>query len=1111
MFKYLLLSFTFLSSLSFGKTDMFIPLSSKIFPDGKHLAFSWGGDIWKAPLHGGEAVRLIQHPAYDSRPHFSPDGNTLYFNSNRNGVYQIFKKNLTTGIVDQVTQFTEDTFLDDLSRDGKSLLTMGFRDFHESRPMRLFQVDLTTPSAETLLFNTSGKNGAYSPDGTKILFNRQGVGSYRKQYRGSQASQLWLYDRQSKRFSQPVQSDKGVRDALWKPDGKGFYYTSQEDGTFNLYSYDFTNGQSTQLTTFIDDGIIAPAISRDGKSITFQHLFHLYHLSTAPGSKPEKLHIYHQQSDLNDPFKDVTITKASDVGFSKSGLEIALIANHDLYVMDTVLKEPVPVTTSPERESMPAFGKDNKELFYLKDDGVRNSICKAQRTDETSFWWNSPSFTHETIFESESTIANYSISPDKQTLAVTTMDGLITFITTEGKTTGRIDSIWKPSYANWSPDSKWITFTTIDYDYNYDIHIAKADGSEPPINISQHPDNEFAPTWSPDGEKLAFLGRRNGSNYDIYVVDLFEEEQSPRAEKIEKAEEAMRKDKSYSTKKDSNKKEDKDKEDENAKEKGEEEEKNEDDKVEKKTEANEKKDKKEGQEKDKEEDKEDSEDEQPEREFFLKDIAKRMQHIEMPKQIKQLTWSSDSKNLLLIYSKEKGVYTLDLKTKKTKKLSEASGLIYRVEKGDKIFMTNNDVPSLSVANKVTDYKFKLQVKQHRDVYFKHTFHVVWRTLLNEFYDTRMNNRNWEKIRKKYVSAAEKSNNSFTFSRVISRMLGELNASHMGYTSVPWHTTYRRPKLVERVVHLGVRFDQDYQGRGFKVSEVFPNGPAAKKYSRIEEGEIISAIDGQAILSSTPLAEALKKTVGKEISLTVENSEGESREISLLPISYTEAQRLSKDAQLQKNEKLVSKLSNSKLGYINIAKMAWPEFEKFDRHIYEKGYGKDGLVIDVRGNTGGFTADHLLTVLSYPTHSITAARNSPTGYPQDRIVYSTWTKPIIVLCNQHSFSNAEIFTHAIKTLKRGKVVGIPTAGGVISTKSNNLRDMGTLRVPIRGWFTPDGTDMEMHGAAPDILIWPTPEEQINGVDTQLETAIEELLKDVKNAKPRFRKPIYKSQR
>ena len=117
----------------------------------------------------------------------------------------------------------------------------------------------------------------------------------------------------------------------------------------------------------------------------------------------------------------------------------------------------------------------------------------------------------------------------------------------------------------------------------------------------------------------------------------------------------------------------------------------------------------------------------------------------------------------------------------------------------------------------------------------------------------------------------------------------------------------------------------------------------------------------------------------------------------------------------------------------------------------------------------------------------------------------------MLCNQHSFSNAEIFTHAIKTLKRGKVVGIPTAGGVISTKSSKLQDMGTLRVPIRGWFTPDGTDMEMNGAEPDIILWPTPEEQINGVDKQLETAIQELLKDVKNVQPRFRKPVYKSQR
>ena len=111
------------------------------------------------------------------------------------------------------------------------------------------------------------------------------------------------------------------------------------------------------------------------------------------------------------------------------------------------------------------------------------------------------------------------------------------------------------------------------------------------------------------------------------------------------------------------------------------------------------------------------------------------------------------------------------------------------------------------------------------------------------------------------------------------------------------------------------------------------------------------------------------------------------------------------------------------------------------------------------------------------------------------MYATWTKPIVVLCNEKSFSNAEIFSHAIKNLKRGKLVGVPTAGGVISTGSKSIMDLGTIRMPGRGWFLPNGEDMERNGAVPDHIVWPLPGEISSGKDRQLEKAIEVLVQDV----------------
>jgi tricorn protease len=190
-------------------------------------------------------------------------------------------------------------------------------------------------------------------------------------------------------------------------------------------------------------------------------------------------------------------------------------------------------------------------------------------------------------------------------------------------------------------------------------------------------------------------------------------------------------------------------------------------------------------------------------------------------------------------------------------------------------------------------------------------------------------------------------------------------------------------------------------------------------------------------------------------------------------------------------------------------MNFVSFYKFEEELYSAGAGKDGLIIDVRHNGGGSTTDHLLTVLTQPVHAITVPRGGGPGYPHDRRVYATWSKPILVLCNQNSFSNAEIFCHAIKTLGRGKLVGVPTAGGVISTGATAILDVGTLRLPGRGWFlTGDGEDMELNGAVPDHIVWPQPGDFARGIDAQLDKAVAVLKEDVKEAKqrphPRLRK-------
>ena len=152
----------------------------------------------------------------------------------------------------------------------------------------------------------------------------------------------------------------------------------------------------------------------------------------------------------------------------------------------------------------------------------------------------------------------------------------------------------------------------------------------------------------------------------------------------------------------------------------------------------------------------------------------------------------------------------------------------------------------------------------------------------------------------------------------------------------------------------------------------------------------------------------------------------------------------------------------------------------------------------------------VTALTQPVHAITVPRGGRPGYPHDRKIYATWTKPIVVLCNQNSFSNAEIFSHAIKTLKRGQLVGVPTAGGVISTGAQRIMDVGVIRVPFRGWFVVgSGEDMELNGAVPDHVLWPKPGQMPRGEDVQLKKAIDVLQADVRAWKQKPRPPLHKA--
>jgi tricorn protease len=334
------------------------------------------------------------------------------------------------------------------------------------------------------------------------------------------------------------------------------------------------------------------------------------------------------------------------------------------------------------------------------------------------------------------------------------------------------------------------------------------------------------------------------------------------------------------------------------------------------------------------------------------------------------------------------------------------------------------------------------------------------------------------------------------------MMGELNASHLNVTG-------ELTRAEEPTADLGLIYDESYRGRGLKIKEILKRGPADRRGLNLKAGEFIVAIDGEEITDKTDLSELLNGKENETVTLMVStNPDADPKDVKArrrVDVQATNRQRISGlmyERWVENNARRVSELSKGKLGYIHIPSMDENGLDAFVRALYSENFDKEAIVLDVRFNGGGFTHDQVLNYLGAKEHTLFRQRDGGEGL----VIRSTdrkWTKPLVLLINNRSYSDAEIFPNAFKTLNLGKVIGQPTGGFVIGTSGVQLIDGSTFRIPRIGVYTAKGVNMEKEGVMPDVLVEPHPDQLSRGVDVQLEKAVEVLQKDVvewKKARP-----------
>jgi len=367
------------------------------------------------------------------------------------------------------------------------------------------------------------------------------------------------------------------------------------------------------------------------------------------------------------------------------------------------------------------------------------------------------------------------------------------------------------------------------------------------------------------------------------------------------------------------------------------------------------------------------------------------------------------------------------------------------------------------------------------------FAQLWRNYKRGFYDPNMHARDWDAIRARYERLMPSVGTSEEFGILMNRMVGELESSHSEISAAATQG-FAGPSTPR----LGFMIDYTWQGPGIRVADVPENAPADYPSTRIKPGEYIMEINGEDVLPNELLYKQISNKPQDFTFLVNDEPIKEGARIVKYSVMNSGSWNdLLYWNMIEKNRAKVKAQSNDRLAYIRIYAMGAEDQAKFEREVYDRIVGKEGLIIDVRGNRGGNVSDTLISWLLRRPHEYVKARDGEIQQVPDR----TWAKPIIVLSDQQSYSNGECFTTSIRANKLGKVVGMPTPGYVIWTYSMGLVDGTSARMPLKGAWRMDGSPTENSGEQPDIRVEYTAEDYRLGRDPQLDVAIEEILKEI----------------
>ena len=1047
----LVVSFAFILSLSslLAQEPYFLG-DPTLTPDGKTLLFSYDSDLWSVSSEGGTAQRITAMQGDEILPRVSPDGKWLAFTSTVDGNANIYVMEREGGTITQLTFHDGADEVDSWSWDSKYIY------FTSNRENRFagYQIERSggTPKRLFSSYFDNSHNIAIHPKTEEIYFNESWESKFfsnRKRYKGAYNPDIKSYNPKTKSYQE--YTDYLGKD-MWPTfdkQGQLYFVSDEANGEYNLYTLD--NGTKQQLSSF-SSSIGRPQVSANGSKVVFTKDYQIFAYDVLSNSS-KKVNISLANSNPLGKDKDFSVSGTiTNFSVSPDNKKLAFVSRGELFVSDVKGKfiKQMP-TKKKERVKEVEWLKDNKTLLYTRTHkGFTNIFSMAADGTQAEKQHTKEARNNQNLsFNKERTQAVY-ISGRDELRIVDLKNFKSTVLVT--------DEFWA-LYApqpHFSHDGSHVVYNAY-RNFEHDIFTIRL-ADKKITNLTDTGVNETNAIWSPDGKYVYYSSNLTQPSYPygmreghIYQMALNRYDDPYLSDEFDKLFEE---------------KEEKEGDDADVKKK--------------KT-------------------KEDEQKEAPKLTITTDGLMERSQQISpsFGLQIGLHVLQKDKKSHVIYLSNhDEGEFKLwkttisPFEKNKTEKVLDEKVQNYQIVSADgtDYILIKGDIHTLNIEKNSTD-KISLDHTFRRNLSdeFEQMFYEAWAGFGENFYDENFHGEDWNALKTKYEKFIPFISKRSQLRLLFNDMLGELNTSHFGFRSFGQEeNTFYSTKTMA----TGIEFSND---NPFVVEGIVKDGPMDVQGKNIRRGDRLIAVNGIPVDNNLNREYYfVQPSIDKELTLTFDRS-GTKNKVAVHPISSNRLRGLLYDEWIDTNQEYIDRKSNKKVAYIHMKNMGGNSLEQFKREMVSEGMKRDALILDLRYNTGGNVHDEVLQFLSQKPYLQWKYREGKLS-PQPN--FSPAAKPIIILINEQSLSDAEMTSAGFKALGLGTLIGTETYRWIVFTSGSGLVDGSFYRLPSWGCYTLDGKNLEKEGVKPDIDVPKTFKDRIEGQYPQLDRALLEIEKQLR---------------